>query len=202
MRRRRPSFALAVAALLAAVSYGGAQQPAPEGMPLELRSRLEFRPVLGGLVATGAQRRTFEDAALIGIHLAAEVRRNFHVVGAFSYIPSHTRRADGGYDGVRMFQWDLGAEVNSRLRVRRYWTPRPFVGAGVGRRTYENSRRELRHGYPTVYGGFGIEYQTDVIGVRVEARDYVSRFAGFDGMEPRGVRNDIALALAIAYHVR
>ena len=202
MRTRRSSLALAVAASLAAVTYGGAQQSAPEGMPLELRSRLELRPVLGGLLATGAQRRTFEDAALLGVHLAAELRRNFHVVGAFSYIPSQTHRADGGHDEILIFQWDLGAELNSRLRARRYWTPRPFVGGGVGRRTYENKRLELRHGYATVYGGFGIEYQTDVIGVRLEARDYVSRFAGFDGTEPRGVRNDIALAIAIAYHVR
>lgn len=204
MRRHRFLLALVAAALLAVAASAGAQQRAPEvkGMALELRPRIELRPVIGGLVATGAQRETLEDAALIGAQLAVEVHRIVHLVGAFSYVPSQTRRPDGGYDQVRLFQWDVGAELNTRQRTRGDWTPKPFVGVGVGRRTYENIDRHLRHGYPTLYGGFGVEYQTDVIGLRVEVRDYVSRFAGYDGSEPRGMRNDIAVAVGIAYHVR
>lgn len=200
MRAHVPALAFALTALLTA--GGGAQTRGQDTAELAVRRRLEFRPVLGGLLATGAQKRAFEDGALVGIQLAAEVHRIVHVVGAFAYVPTQTRRADGGLDQIRILQWDLGVELNARLRRRGHWTPKPFIGAGVGHRTFGNVRRDMRRGYPTVYGGLGIEYQTDVVGVRLEARDYVSRFAGFDAAEPDAVRNDIGLAIGIAYHIR
>lgn len=202
MRARISALALAAVALGAPATTGGAQGGQPQGLDLALRPRFEFRPVLGGLLAVGAQRQAFEDGALFGVQLAVELNGMVHVVGAFSYIPTQTRRADGGYDQIRMSQWDLGVELNARLRRRGYWTPKPFVSAGVGHRTFRNMRRELGDGFPTVYAGLGIEYQTDLVGLRLEARDYLSRFAGFDSAEPHAVRNDIGLAMSIAYHVR
>lgn len=202
MRAYLSALAVAALALLATTSTGSAQSRESDGLDLELRPRLEFRPVLGALLATGVQRRTFEDGALMGVQLAAEVHRIVHLVGGVSYVPTQTRRPDRGYDQIRILQWDLGAELNTPLRRREYWTPKPFVGAGVGHRTVRNVRRNVRDGHPTMYASVGIEYQTDNIGVRLEARDYLSWFAGFDSAELRAVRNDIGLALAIAYHLR
>lgn len=192
---------LAAAALFLAVGSATAQRP-DDGMPLELRPFLEVRPILGGYVTAGARRAAIHDGGLFGLQIAFEASRRIHLVGSLSYVPTEAGRATDEPNRVDILLYDVGAELNAVLRSRRFWTPKPFVGAGYGWRRYRNLDLDVGKSYPGGYAAVGVEMQTEVIGIRAEVRDYVSRFAGFAGDERTTFRNDVVLGLGIAYHIR
>ena len=74
--------------VVGALVAGAMTLPAQSFMP-----KPEIRPFVGASIPTGTQRDFFEDAALMGLQGALEFKPTFHVLGTFSWVPSHNKYA-------------------------------------------------------------------------------------------------------------
>jgi hypothetical protein len=80
---------------------------------------------------------------------------------------------------------------------------RPFVGVGLGGRTY--ALRDVdadSRTYFAGYGALGTELQLGRIAFRLEGRDYISRYEGIREDTDTSTRNDILLSVGLAYHLK
>jgi hypothetical protein len=78
------------------------------------------------------------------------------------------------------------------------WTLKPFVGVGVGARTYDF--RDLDVGTETDFAGYvaagaGVEYRA--VELRLTARDYLSAFDGIGAEVDSTARNDLGLFASV-----
>jgi hypothetical protein len=182
------------AALLAAAPAAAQAQTQSEGPGFELR------PFVGAYLPTGAQRDVLEDAVLAGAQASWRILPAFAITGTFGWAPS-TDRLTAGTPRLDVYQYDLGAELRAASwRSGATWTFSPFVGLGAGGRTYDYRDGDVDPtsnvaGYATVGGDVGL----GPFGLRVEARDYVSRFKPLAGTGDARTRNDVALAAGFSY---
>ena len=193
--RRARSFlpvALAVAATLAATATGaGAQGTTPP-------RGFELRPYAGAYIPTGDQRDFLEDAVFAGAQASYRVLPQLAITGTFGWSPS-TDRIAAGNEKLDIYQYDVGAEARAASWLRGgTWDFTPFVGLGVGGRTY--NYRDLDADAKTNvagYGALGGEFGFGRVGVRIEGRDYVSRFEPLTGGGDATTRNDVTLAAGL-----
>jgi hypothetical protein len=184
---------VAIAALIVGASALVAQAPAITP---------EVRPFAGVIVPTGAQRDLFADAALVGMQAAVELKPSLHLVGTFGWTPGQDKY-NVSLDNVNIFQYNAGIELGFVEPLAGNWELRPFIGAGVGGRsyTYEASTLKDKTSFAG-YGALGTEFQLARTALRLEVRDNVfwfrSPIAGVD----TDTRNDIGFSLGVAYHLR
>lgn len=152
----------------------------------------ELRPFAGALVPTGDQRDVLDDMFLMGVEGGVELADAFHLVGTFGWAPSKYSKDPS------LFQYDVGVETFRPFAMTPEWEIRPFLGAGLGARTYVKSGDQETN--LAGYGAVGAEFQLDRVAVRLEARDYLTRFKGIQGGEPTETRNDVAVLGALAVH--
>jgi hypothetical protein len=177
---------------LTAATTAAAQTPA---MPM-----LELRPMAGALIPTGDQRDLFKDAVLYGAQVAFEYRPNVHIVGSFGWSPGHDRFAVADQK-VNLFQYDVGAEYNLLYPLGSGWELKPFLGAGVGARTYDYAAATLQtRTCAAGYGTLGTELQYGAVGLRLEARDYVHCFKN-PVSDQSNTRNEVGLTAGFVYHL-
>jgi Outer membrane protein beta-barrel domain len=184
--------AIVVGALVAGAITLPAQTPIP---------RPEIRPFVGAYVPTGSQRDLFKDATMIGLQGALELNPNFHLLGTFSWVPTHNKYV--GFDeNVNIFAYDIGAELGLVRPLGERWEFKPYVGLGAGARTYAYKANGLADKTCAAgYGALGSEFQLDRVALRFEARDNVFCFKSpIAGVESK-TRNDVALAFGVAYHI-
>jgi hypothetical protein len=153
----------------------------------------ELRPFAGALVPTGDQRDVLDDMFLMGIEGGVELADAFHLVGTFGWAPSKYS------EDPSLFQYDVGVETFRAFPMTPDWEIRPFLGAGLGARTYVQSGHQETNF--AGYGALGAEFQLDRVAIRLEARDYMTRFKGIRGDEPADTRNDLAILGALAVHL-
>jgi hypothetical protein len=181
---------------VAVLAAGAAALPAQvTGTPFEVR------PFVGANIPTGTQRDLFKPAALFGVQAAVEVRENFHVLGTFGWVPAQNK-----YDvldaDVHMFQYDVGLEYGMVGHMGASWLIKPFVGLGAGARTYVFDANELKNRTCLAgYGALGTEFQIARAAIRLEARDNVFCYNS-PVIDQKKTRNDVGLALGLAYHFR
>ena len=162
----------------------------------------ELRPFVGAYVPTGTQRDLFNDASLFGIQGALEVNPTFHLLGTFSWVPVHNKFT--GFDeNANIFAYDVGTEFGMMHPLGSGWELKPFLGVGVGARTYAYKASGLSNTTcASGYGALGSEFQFHKVALRLEARDnvfcYRSPIAGVGSK----TRNDVGIALGLAYHFR
>jgi hypothetical protein len=185
--------ALVLSALFASKSAAQATTPG-------LSPSFEVRPFVGAYLPTGDQRDLLKDAVLVGAQASWRVIPAFAVTGSFGWAPSKDR-ITAGDQKLDVFQYDVGGELRAAsLYTAGVWDFTPFVGLGVGGRTY--SYRDLNvdsktnvDGYASLGGdvGFG------PLALRVEGRDYVSQFKPLTGNGDSKTRNDVGVALGLSY---
>jgi len=154
-------------------------------------SRGAIRPFVGAYIPTGDQRDFLKDAVLVGAQAAWNATDNVSLTGAFGWAPSKDKESVGDQK-IDAFQYDVGLELRPSFASLAGTTP--FLGAGVGGRTY--SYRDLNVDSKTNfdgYGALGFDAPAGPIGLRIEARDYVSRFQPLIGGGSTKTRNDVAL---------
>ena len=183
--------------VVAMIAAGAMALPAQAPTP-----RPEIRPFVGAYVPTGAQRDLFEDATLMGIQGALELKPTLHVLGTFSWVPGHNKF--GGFDeNVSIFAYDLGAELGFVRPMGEGWQLKPFVGLGAGARTYAYKADALADRTCTAgYGALGSEFQHDRFALRLEARENVFCYRAPIAGSKSVTRNDLGLAFGLAYHLR
>lgn len=163
----------------------------------------EVRLFVGAYVPTGEQADVLKSSMLVGAQSAVELSSMVHLVGTFAYATPRPDRPTIGND-VHVYQYDLGAElfrIYSASSANDHWTFRPFIGAGLGGRTYDF--HDVASGSETNlvgYGSLGTELQHVNVAARVEVRDYLSRFTGLAGTESASTRNDLVLSGGLAFH--
>ena len=166
--------------------------------PVTLRSNgFELRPYAGAYIPTGDQRDLLKDAVLVGGQASYRILPQLAITGTVGWSPSKDRITPGD-ETIDLWQYDLGAEL--RAPSWRSWGTldfTPFVGLGGGGRTY--NYRDLDVDSKTNVAGYGVlggELGFGRLGVRLEARDYVSRFKPFDGGDAK-TRNDVTVATGV-----
>jgi len=102
-----------------------------------------------------------------------------------------------------VFYSDLGLEIRPSVWFAgRTVTISPFAGLGAGVRSYSYRSLDVDAtynlaGYATVGGEIGIGR----VGLRLEARDYVSGFKSPAGAGCACTRNDVAIMLAVRFNI-
>ena len=186
MRTRISRLAI-VAALLApaALPAQHAEQP-----------RVSVHVLLGALLPTGDHQPTIDNAFTIGGQVGLRLRTGLALVGGV--LGSQSAYRDGMREDLTVVQYDLGLELAPWRTVGRAV---PFLGLGAGARSYDErgGSTGLRF-VPAGYVSVGGELAMGRSGLRVEARDYLSR-AETRGMMG-GARNDVTLLAGLAFHFR
>lgn len=189
----RPTIRLLLTLGIATVTVTSAGAQQPRWIP-------ELRPFVGTVVPTGGLRDDIGSETMYGAEVAAELQWWLHAVGTFTVAPARTRVlvADRG---LRVYQYDAGAEVQARQDTDFGLTLHPFWGAGLGARTYSYASSELED--RTCLSGYlstGMELRAAGTGVRIEGRDNVFCYRSPLPGSRSGTRNDVSLALGLVIH--
>ena len=184
---KRSSSLFAVIALL----IGGAAQ-SQENISA---ARGAIRPFVGANIPTGDQRDFLKDAVLVGAQASWIATPNVSLTGSFSWAPSKDR-ISAGDQTLDIYQYDLGIE--GRSAATRLGLLNPFIGAGVGGRTYNYRDLDVESKTNFAgYGALGVDVPVGGVSLRVEGRDYISRFEPLNGSGETKTRNDVALFAAL-----
>src|SRR5687767_3410268 len=195
--RRTALVALGFGALLVATASAGAQDEiltTPSAA-----SRFELRPFAGAYIPTGDQRDFLKDAVLVGAQGSWRAIRQLAITGTFAWAPSEDRLRAGD-EKLDVYQYDVGAEARApSWYTSGSWDFTPFVGLGVGGRTYNYRDLDDVDAKTNIsgYGALGGEVGFGRLGLRLEARDYVSRFEPLTGDGDAKARNDVTVAAGL-----
>ena len=157
--------------------------------------RAAIRPFVGAYVPTGDQRDFVKDAVLVGAQASWTVNPNWALTGSFGWAPSKDK-VTAGDQTLDQFQYDVGVEARSAMLSTQKLSP--FIGAGIGGRTY--NYRDLNVDSKSNfdgYGAIGTDANLGILSLRVEARDYVSRFQPLTGGGDTKTRNDLTFAAGL-----
>lgn len=208
MSTRTLTTTLARRALLAALALGGlllttasakAQDQVLITPAARAPSSFELRPYAGAYIPTGDQRDLLKDAVLLGAQASWRATRYLAFTGTFGWAPSKDRIAAGDQT-LDLYQYDVGAEARAQSWYNRgTWDFTPFVGLGVGGRTYNYRDLDDVDAKTNVagYGALGGEVGFGRLGLRLEARDYISRFEPLTGNGDAKTRNDVTIAAGL-----
>lgn len=186
----------ALAALLLAAVSLEAQTPVRQPGVLELRI------TGGGLIPTGTQRKSLDDAQQTTAQLAWRLSTSVIVNGTFSWARSRDVSAT---DTPRLdvFTSDVGVEARTaQWPVARTAAFSPFIGAGAGVRSYNHRSLDIDATHnPAAYLAAGGELGFGRLGLRLEVRDYVSGFTPLTGdRSASSVRNDIVIMTGLRFN--
>jgi hypothetical protein len=192
---KTPAVYVAIAVVVLAGTLGASRigaQVATAGGALELR------PYVGAYVPTGTQRDFLKDAVLVGAQASWLVIPDLAITGTFGWSPSKDRITAGGQT-LDVYQYDIGAEARFASNVNSSsWGITPFAGLGAGGRTYDYRDLDVSSKTNVAgYGALGAELGVSRLGIRFEARDYVSRFKPLAGTGDTRTRNDVTLATGL-----
>jgi hypothetical protein len=168
------------------------------GGPGDLSQGLfEVRPFAGAFIGTGDQRDLLVDAFMTGVQGSWRIIPAVAMTGTFGWSPNRDQTI--ARERLDIFQYDVGVEARANSFLSNGTVDfSPFIGAGLGGRTYSYRDHDADtkthfNGYGAVGGDLGVGR----VGLRLEARDYVSRFTPLSGDGDTEARNDITLAAGL-----
>lgn len=184
---RRSSLAPAAAlALLAAAAPARADGDA---------RRLDVTPLVGAWIALGDGRQEFEDAPLAGVQASYDLDPHLALVGTFAWAASGAKRLAGG--DLDLLQYDLGLRGQHAFALGGATTLRPFLGLGVGLRTFHF--RDARHaggtGFAT-YASAGAEVGHRALSAGLTVRHQIGT-PDANALDLETPRQDLAIFAAV-----
>jgi hypothetical protein len=154
----------------------------------------EVRVSSGSFVPTGDQQFS-----------AAQVSRvmspSLAITGTFGWARSRDL-ATSGTPKLDVFTTDLGVE----FRTPTWFAGRaasfsPFAGLGAGARSYNSRKLDVAATHNLAgYGAFGGELGVGRLGLRLEARNYVTGFKPLAGTGVSATRNDIVYMVSLRFN--
>ncbi|MCC6650591.1 MAG: hypothetical protein IT348_05535 [Candidatus Eisenbacteria bacterium] len=194
-RTRFTSFVSLASALVASVvALSAAPLPASAQSPAAPAARWEFLMSSGAVLPAGEQRDVLSNASLSTMQLSYVA----HPAVAVTAMAGWARSRDLGFSSEQpldLFSYDAGVEARAAQRnLGRAVTFRPFAGIGAGARSYNHRHLDLavRHN-AAAYAGVGGELGAGGVRVRLEARQYLTRFRPLAGGGGTDTRNEVAL---------
>jgi len=186
---RRGIAVLAVTALLAVSSVPANAQLVPA---------FEIRPMAGAYIPMGDQKSLVSNATMYGAQASWLMSPSWAFTGSLGWTRNEDRALSPATNRLDMYQYDAGLEARLNPSIGESWSFAPFLGLGAGARTYDYKKVDIdSHTYFAGYGAVGGELAYKSIGVRLEARDYLSRYRlGFD-TGAMDYRNDMTLSAAL-----
>lgn len=185
--------AVIAAALSSAFAAGGAlaQNPDPKPGP-DAPARWSLIVPSGTIVPTGSQRHAIKRGNVTAVQLAYAPRPAFAITSTFGWARSRDV-ATPGEPKLDLFSYDLGAEVRAaRWLEGNGMAFTPFAGAGAGGRSYNYRKLDVDATHnAAAYLSAGGELRIRRMGVRLEARDYVTEFRALDGGRAKRTGNDV-----------
>ena len=160
----------------------------------------ELRITGGGLVPTGGQRSSLDDAQATAAQLSWVVRPSLAITGTFAWARSRDV-ATIGTPKLDVFTSDLGVEARGgQWFTDRAVTFSPFVGFGAGARSYNYRKLDVDATHNVAgYGAIGGELGIKRAGVRLEVRDYASGFRPLVGGGKSDMRNDVVVMVGLRF---
>jgi hypothetical protein len=195
--RRAAIIAAGTLGLLLSSRTSAAQMPAPQAKPWELRF------TSGAFIPTADQRNSLKDAQLSAAQLSWVVRPSLAITGTFGWARSRDLSSVNS-PKLDVFTSDLGVEARpAKWFAKRSVTFSPFVGLGAGARSYNYRKLDVDAtnnlaGYGTLGGELGLGR----VGLRLEARDYVTGFKPLIGAGKSEARNDVVITAALSFNRR
>ena len=156
--------------------------------------RFEVHSIGGFFVPTGDQRDELKDAMMLGLGGGYQLTPKLSVVGNFAWSGSKAKQLIDE-PNVNIYHYDVGAQYRvAHLTTGGDWHFLPFLGAGIGGRTYDTEQNgvETQTNF-TGYGSLGMEVQYKKLGWRIEGRDYLSSYTGLTGASDRTTRSDVGI---------
>ena len=120
------------------------------------------------------------------------------IVGSFSWSPSEAKQLEDTH--TNLYQYDAGVEY-ALIRIEGTKRLGPFIGAGLGGRTYSVTSSSSSQTGLDGYGSIGGRFTASKLGARVELRDYLSKFKGLEGGRESSTRNDLMLAGLVTFRI-
>jgi hypothetical protein len=193
------------------------------------RIKPELRPFVGASIPMGDQRELFANGTVFGAQVAFEFGPRLHLLGSAGWVETH-----GAYtnldDQVKIFQWDLGFEMNAMYPLGHGWDLKPFLGFGGGYRHYRyraltspasfslsgpssvfpgteitptmtpDTWERVHKSTAVSYAALGTEFQIGYTALRLEARGNLFVYRSPIPVQDLKTRTDIGLTFGIAYH--
>jgi hypothetical protein len=158
-----------------------------------------FLVTSGTVVPTGAQRDVVKRGNVTAAQLSYGVRPAVALTATFGWARSRDV-ASVDEPKLDIFLYDLGAEFRAPRLGSGFVSFRPFAGAGAGARSYNYRSLEVDATHiVAAYGGAGGELGVGPVRLRVEARDYVTRFKPLDGRGAANTRNDVVVMAGLLF---
>ena len=138
---------------------------------------LEIRPFVGAWIPTGDFRIDFDRGRTAGLSAAVQPARHWLFALTASYTATTNNYTFMSRHGTGIWQYGAGFEIVPAAPADVGLQLRPFISLGGGFRTYKyddpaGSSSSCGEGY----GGVGTDLLSIRLGLRLEARDYVSCF--------------------------
>ncbi len=165
-----------------------------------VQARWELRLPSGALVSTGAQRDNIKDAALSAVQLSYVVRPRIALTATLGWARSRDL-ASADDPKLDVFSYDVGAEVRApRWVAGELLTLTPFLGAGVGGRSYNYRALDLDATHNVAaYATVGGEAGVGRLRLRLEVRDYVAGFKPLGGNGVSSTHNDVVAMFGLSF---
>jgi hypothetical protein len=160
----------------------------------------ELRVTSGAFLPTGNQRNSLKDAQVTAAQLSWVVRPSLAITGTFGWARSRDLTSAGA-PKLDVFISDLGVEARpARWFAGRAVTFTPFAGLGAGARSYNYRKLNVdATNNLAAYGTVGGELGIGRVGLRLEARDYMTGFKPLVGAGKSDTRNDVVIMAALSF---
>jgi len=152
----------------------------------------------GTIVPTGAQRHAIKRGDVTAIQLAYAPQAALAITSTFGWARSRDI-ATAGDPKLDVFTYDVGVEARaSRWLQGNGMAFTPFAGAGAGGRSYNYRKLDVDATHNV--GGYvsaGGDLRIRRVGLRLEARDYVTGFKPLQGSGAARTGNDVVVLAGV-----
>ena len=185
---RRVAGIISASALFAAAAPAGAQ----------MIPSFEIRPLAGAYVPLGEQKSFVDNATMYGAQASWLLTPTWALTGSFGWTRNDDLALSPATQRLDMLQYDAGLEARLSSAAGESWSFAPFLGLGAGARTYDYKDIAAdSKTYAAGYGAIGGELGYKSIGIRLEARDYLSRYRSNFGAGEMDYRNDMTFSAGL-----
>lgn len=185
---------LAVAAFVLSYGIVSNQPMSAQGISQsDTSSRWSLLVPSGTMVPTGTERHAIKRGNVSAIQLAYAAHPLFAITSTFGWARS---RDIASVDDPKLdvFTYDVGVEARARQQLGDRLSISPFAGLGAGGRSYNYRSLDVDATHNLAgYISTGADVRIRRVGIRLEARDYLTGFKPLDGVGESRKANDVVV---------